>query len=307
LISAHTGGLYKTAIGLYDCKSFEIQDNEIEFTKTNSNTTGIYISNSGSQTNLIYHNIIKNATIGIQADGTNRGNIYDPNYRSLGLKFLCNQFNNFTNSSYYIKATNCNNSTIDYGVSRWQQGALNDINGSAISGSPNYNTTPDRNLGISDNDFYDEHTTIGSAFDVQYVHPTNPGDFTVRYVSKNNGNDLVYRTADPLTNQSTPHCESRVPCTGPRCAVFSTPQTINSFDQNYSTYKNQLNSIVNAGDHDALFDLVSNLSYSNVNEVYSALINSNPSHDILALACGKYPSAKPHLQLTAQFYEAINF
>jgi len=276
----------KIAINLTDCKSFELQDNIIEFVGIGPITTGIYILNSGYQTNLIYNNTIINATIGIIADGANRGQENDPSFTNSGLKILCNEFVSFSNTSYYIKATNCNNSSLLYGVSKWQQGALNNSSGSAIPGSPNFNTTPDRNLGTADNDFYDEHTTISSTFDIQYVHPTTPGDYTVRYVSKDNGNDLVYTTPDNNSSPTTSHCESRVPCTGPRCAVLITPQTINSYNQSYSTYKTQLNGLVNAGDHDYLYDLVLEVNSSNVNDVYSALLNSNPSHDILALACG---------------------
>lgn len=275
----------KTAIFLSDCKSFELQENEIEFMSSNATACGIAISNSGSQTNQVYNNIIKNATIGIQADGENRGP-GDDDDPATGLKVLCNQFINFPNGSYYIKATNCNNSSPSYGVSKWQQGALNDANGNVIIGSPNFNSTPDRQLGIGDYDFYDEHTTIGSTFDIQYVHPTTPGDYTVRYVSKVNGIDRIYRTADNNSSQNTSHCESRVPCAGPNCAVLLTPRSISAFNQNYSTYKAQLNNLVNSGDHDYLLELVSSVTYYTVNEVYSALLNSNPSHDILALACG---------------------
>jgi len=277
----------RVAISLLDCPNFYIEGNTINFNGVNQDTRGIYISNSGIATNQVYNNVIDNATIGIQADGTNRGTAVNPNQSNQGLKFLCNQFNNFSNSSYYIKATNCNNSTFNFGVSRWQQGALNDANGNVIAGSPNFNTTPDRQLqlGTNDNDFYDEHITLGT-FDVQYVHPSSPSDYTVRYVSKDSyGNNLVSTSEDPLTSAATPHCESRLPCTGPNCPMVMGPFQITVAFPQYSGIKQQLSELVNDGDYANLNSLVENVNSSNVNEVYNELLNSNPSHDILTLAC----------------------
>jgi hypothetical protein len=44
--------------------------------------------------------------------------------------------------------------------------------------------------------------------------------------------------------------------------------------------------MVNGGDHDYLYNLVLNVSASNVSDVYNELMNSTPSYDILALGCG---------------------
>ena len=287
-IKSNTGNLYKTAIALDDCKSFTIEENDISFINSDSYTIGIYVSNSGVITNQIYKNTINNATIGIQADGKNRGQINDPTLANQGLKFLCNTFTNFSNTSYYFKVTNCNNSNSDYGVSFWQQGALKNSQGT-IAGSPCFNSTPDRLLSTSaDNDFYDEHTTVGSNWDVKYYYPTNPVDYTVRYVSKDSisGIDKIKREKDINSSNTTPHCESRLPCVGIHCPVVMGPMTINVAFPQIVSVKSQLNQLVNAGDHDVLYNLVLNVSASNVSDVYNELLNSTPSLDILSLASG---------------------
>ncbi len=109
----------KIAIKLNECKEFIVEDNEIIFNGQNKDRTGILIFNSGIKTNQVYNNYIENATYGIYADGTNRG-LDDFDEPDQGLKFLCNIFNNFDNTSYYFYVTNCNNSNPLFGVSRWQ-------------------------------------------------------------------------------------------------------------------------------------------------------------------------------------------
>ena len=173
-----------------------------------------------------------------------------------------------------MAAVDCYNSDPIFGVSKWQQGAI-----LGSSGSPNYNTTPDRMLTGTDYDFYNEHSTI-VGFDIQYITPTNPGIYTINYYSNS-----IYPVIDPQSSATTPHCESRLPCVGPLCPVVMGPMPIiNAFPQ-LGLIKSQLTALVNAGDHDYLYDLVLNVSQSDLNDVYDALINSNPSHDILVLAC----------------------
>ena len=159
--------------------------------------------------------------------------------------------------------------------------------GAIIAGSPCFNSTPDRGLGANDdNDFFDEHTTVGSSWDVNYYYPTNPVDYTVRYVSKDpiSSKDKIKREKDINSSNTTPHCESRLPCVGIHCPVVMGPMTINVAFPQIVSLKSQLNQLVNAGDHDALYNLVLNVTSSNVSAVYNELLNSTPSLDILALA-----------------------
>jgi len=276
----------KTAIVVSDCPSFYIEGNVVNFTGVNQLTTGIIMGNSGIKTNQIYRNTINNATVGIIADGQNRSNATNYNTANQGLKFLCNTFTNFNNGSYYFKVTNCNNSTYNYGISRWQQGALKNSQGT-IAGSPCFNSTPDRSLNVNaDNDFLDEHTTVGSNWDVKYFYPTNPVDYTVRYVSKDNNNNKKISFEEYTAAIPTDKCESRLPCVGIHCPVLMGPMTIIASFPQLLSIKFKLNQLVNAGDHDALYILVLNVSTSNVSDVYNDLLNSTPSLDILALACG---------------------
>ena len=159
--------------------------------------------------------------------------------------------------------------------------------GGLLYGSPNFNSTPDRTLNAnSDFDFYDEHTTISTTWDIQYMYPSNPGDFNVKYISRDNlSYPLVNSIEDPTTSSTTPHCESHIPCFGLNCPPVYGAVSISGVFNKFGTIKSQLESLVNAGDHDYLYNLVENVSTDNLDAVYTDLMNSTPSHDILTLAC----------------------
>ncbi len=264
----------KCAISLNDCYTFKVENNTINFTGLQQQTFGIIVYNSKDQSNQIYRNTINNATVGIQADGKNRGNSSNCNLPNHGLKFLCNNFNSF-NTAYYMKTTNCNNSDPVFGVSKFQQGA---INGEAAS--PNFNSLYQRTLTSGgEYDFKNEH--IGSK-DIIYVIPSdvNPGSFGITYHT-----NTIYPDPDPNTTISTPHCESRLPCFGINCPVSIGPSTIYPVFPQFNNVKSQLEDLVNAGDHGYLYDLVEDVSTDDLDDVYDALMESTPSHDIIALAC----------------------
>jgi len=272
----------KHGIYLDDCSGFTMENNNITAiqnsnSSVSSKTYGIIIQNSGIATNQIYRNTLTNCEFGIRAQGENRGNAnyyYKPNQ---GLKFLCNDFNSY-NTAYYMSAIPTSNSQINNSVSKFQQGALST---SATDASPNFNQITDRSLvNGSDHDFYVEGTLSG--FDINYIEPTNPATYELHYYS----NNTISRGTDQLTSSNTPHCESRLPCRGMNCAVLMNPQPIGVYEPSFLTLKTQLKELVNAGDHDYLYNLVLNVSSSNLFDVYNELLRSTPSHDILALACG---------------------
>jgi len=275
LISDGTNDKY--GIFLDDCTGFVVEDNEITATAQSGNpihTYGIVVKNSGDQTNLLYRNRLYNTEYGIQARERNRG----PGLHYLpaqGLKFLCNEFNSF-NTAYYMMATNCSNSYPLFGVSKWQQGAID-----GEDGSPNFNSLATRQLAANTTyDFRNDHYTPGT-WDIQYMLPSGPlGNYAINYYSTS-----IFPEEDPNTTAQDPHCESRLPCIGINCPVLAFPLTIDGYFQSHSTLRMQLSGLVNNGDHSYLLSLVEGVNQENLATVHDALMTSVPSHDILTIAC----------------------
>ena len=166
--------------------------------------------------------------------------------------------------------------TFDYSISRWQQGALS---ASSQDASPNFNSTPDRSLSGGAYDFFIDPNFTLSGFDIQYITPSNPGNYNINYYTTN----AISVIQDPSTTPSTPHCESRLPCSGIGC--LAPHQTISAMYEHFSGIKSDLINLVNAGDHDYLYELVQNVTTENLDDVFDELIKSTPSHDIIVLAC----------------------
>lgn len=291
--------IYSNTITLYDCygvglygiymdccSGFHVENNTIvgdgscTYSGNAEMSTGIEILNSGGdETNQIYRNIITDCMYGITACEKNRG-LGDFDQPAQGLKFFCNEFSSFDDAFYLyvlVGSTNLNNPV--YGVSVWQQGA---ISGISNFGSPNYNIIHSRTLAsASENDFYNEHnnTTSGN-WDIEYKIPYgNPPNYNINYKSS-----TINSSANSSYTLSNPHCESRLPTF--TYADIHECSNISDVYPQYTAKKSQLGSLVNSGDHDYLYNLVENVTTSDLSTVYNALMTSTPSHDILTLACG---------------------
>jgi len=173
-------------------------------------------------------------------------------------------------TAYYMSSVPCpsnaNPPCTNNSVSQFQQGALSPT---ATDASPNFNRTPDRGLNGTEYDFHVNASLSG--YNINYLEPSNPGAYEIHYKSSN-----VSKGTGQIPSGSPSHCESRLPCSGPNCAVLISPQDITTFDPSHSTLKTQLSNLVNGGDHDYLYNLVLNVSVSNVSDVYSELIIQHP-------------------------------
>jgi hypothetical protein len=267
-LASETHGIHLTG-----CTGFTIQENTIMGTATSGdpiNTWGILIDGSGSNANVVYNNTLIDCEYGLSAQNCNR----DPIDLELGgLKFQCNDFNSF-NSARYMAALTSDPTNPSHGVSALQAGAIVDE-----PTSPAYNSMYDRNIPGTDNDFYNEHTS--GIMDILYIVPYNSGVYDLKYHSPS-----VYKSISTLSTDSTPHCESRLPCYGPQCPI-SAPEEITSIYANYSSLRQSLANAFNGGEHAYMLDLVNNVNSSNRLFVYYELLTKTPSYEVLAIACAK--------------------
>jgi parallel beta-helix repeat protein len=268
----------KHGIFLEDCSGFKVEGNEITATGISTDSEKIYgilVQNAGIQTNQIYRNTLTDCPRGIQAQGKNRGP-GDFTFPDQGLKLLCNSFTSF-NSAYYIYSAVCTTCTTNNSLSQFQQGALSLT---AANNSPNFNYMPDRSLASSaTNDFFVAGALTG--YNIIYMVPKNPGNYDLRYFTNTAITRIVHSSTSPVTT----HCQSRLPCSGRWCPTQMPPYTIENYSESYGQKLDSLGLLVNGGDHDELYTLVSNVRAQDVQDVYDELMSSTPSFDIIALAC----------------------
>jgi hypothetical protein len=266
-------------IFLGGCSGFKLEDNTITATATSGDpyeTYGIIIQDANEQTNQVYRNTLINCHYGIRAQGKNRGtaiHYYNP---AQGLKFLCNDFSSF-NTAYYMSCVKAPNTTSaeNNSISKFQQGALST---SATDESPNFNRTPDRGLTGTQYDFYVDGSLSG--YNINYLEPSNLGAYEIHYKSSN-----VSKGTGQIPPGSPAPCESRLPVYGPSSPVTISPIDIGNIYPAYIATLYSLKNMVNNDDHDYFFNMVLNVSASNMSDVYNELLNSTPSYDILALTC----------------------
>ena len=98
-----TGNYYttsgeETGIALSECTGFEVQDNEFEGVASSTDTWGILVKNSGSESNDIERNTFTNLHVANQAELLNNW----PIFPEQGLQYTCNTNTSNTTTDYLI-------------------------------------------------------------------------------------------------------------------------------------------------------------------------------------------------------------